>query len=96
MLSLLIPCMYFTHWDLGRLGSGLRKYKYSAICFHTPIKKLYHKDTVSFLIINPIIMALDSTGYYSGSQISNENYLAKLKLISAFYCFFYSYQLFQI
>jgi hypothetical protein len=38
--------MYLTHCDLGRLGSGLRKYKYSASCLITPIKKLYPKDTV--------------------------------------------------
>jgi hypothetical protein len=39
----LMPCMYFTHWLLGRFGSGLRRYKYSANCFNTPIKKLYLK-----------------------------------------------------
>jgi bifunctional non-homologous end joining protein LigD len=33
------------HWVFGRLGSGLRMYKYSASCFKTPIKKLYPKDT---------------------------------------------------
>lgn len=43
-----MPCIYFTHWVLGRLGSGLRRYRYSAICFHIPIKKLYHKDTVNY------------------------------------------------
>ena len=47
MLSRLMPCMYFTHWLFGRLGSGLRRYKYSASCRSTPIKKLYRKDTVS-------------------------------------------------
>ena len=46
-LSRLMPCMYFTNCVLGRLGSGLRRYKYSAICFSTPIKKLYRKDTVN-------------------------------------------------
>ena len=39
-----MPCMYFTHWLFGRLGSGLRRYKYSAICFRTPIKTR-SKDT---------------------------------------------------
>ena len=42
----LMPCMYLTNVVLGRSGSGWRKYKYSAICLSTPIKKLYHKDTV--------------------------------------------------
>jgi hypothetical protein len=42
----LMPCMYLTHCELGRLGSGLRRYKYSATCLSTPIKKLYTKDTV--------------------------------------------------
>jgi len=40
-----IPCIYFIHWVFGRLGSGLRMYKYSASCFKTPMKKLYPKDT---------------------------------------------------
>ncbi len=40
-----MPCMYFTKLVLGRSGSGLRRYKYSAICFNTPIKTAY-KDTV--------------------------------------------------
>ena len=39
--------MYFTNLVFGLLGSGLRKYKYSAICFNTPIKKLHPKDTVN-------------------------------------------------
>lgn len=47
MLSRLIPCMYFTNLVFGLSGSGLRRYKYSAICFSTPIKKLHRKDTVN-------------------------------------------------
>ncbi len=39
MLSRLIPCMYLSHCVLGSVGSGLRRYKYSAICFKTLIKK---------------------------------------------------------
>ena len=42
----LMPCMYFTHCDLGRAGSGLRRYKYSANCLSTPIKNSIRKDTV--------------------------------------------------
>lgn len=38
--------MYFTNFVLGLSGSGLRRYKYSAICFNTLIKKLYAKGTV--------------------------------------------------
>ena len=45
-LSLFIPCMYLTKLVFGRSGSGFLMYKYSAICFNTPIKKLYRKDTV--------------------------------------------------
>lgn len=41
-----MPCIYFTHCDLGLEGSGFRKYKYSASCLKMPIKKLYRKDTV--------------------------------------------------
>ena len=37
-LSLLMPCMYLTNFVFGLSGSGLRRYKYSAICFRTPIK----------------------------------------------------------
>lgn len=33
-----MPCIYFIKLLLGRLGSGLRRYKYSAICFSTLIK----------------------------------------------------------
>jgi len=38
-LSRLIPCMYFTKIDLGLLGSGFLMYRYSAICFKTPIQQ---------------------------------------------------------
>ena len=33
----LMPCMYFIHCVRGSLGSRLRRYRYSPICFHTPI-----------------------------------------------------------
>lgn len=45
-LSRLMPCMYFIHCVRGSSGSGLRRYRYSAIWRSTFIKKLYPKDTV--------------------------------------------------
>jgi hypothetical protein len=35
--------MYFTKFDFGLSGSGLRRYKYSAICLSTPIKTVFIK-----------------------------------------------------
>lgn len=38
--SLLMPCMYFTKEVFGLSGSGFLIYRYSAICFKTPIVNL--------------------------------------------------------
>jgi hypothetical protein len=42
--------MYFTNDVLGLSGSGLRRYKYSASCLSTPIKKaVSNKDTAGII-----------------------------------------------
>ena len=38
MLVLFIQCIFLIKSVLGLLGSGFFKYRYSAICFKTPIK----------------------------------------------------------
>ena len=42
-----MPCIYFTKRDFGRLGSGFFKYKYSAICFQTPINEFQKYQLVT-------------------------------------------------
>lgn len=55
-----MPCIYFTNVVFGRFGSGFLRYRYSAICFNTPIKKLHHKDTAC---IKKMILKIMERGY---------------------------------
>ena len=66
-LSLFIPCMYLTKLVFGLSGSGFLMYKYSAICFNTPIKKLYRKDTV-LQYVTDLVMERDCDATYPASS----------------------------